>query len=140
MVVLSISFMQQTYRGTLWLQILAPQSTALLGRSLLVKSSARLTYEAVIPFWHTQRSVYTVSISCCIFSYQNNINIILCSSQQEIKAVVRSHSKAQPKIELYIHSILIIQSYKTLSLSFYLSQQLCPIAIFDTAQTQNRPV
>ena len=40
-------------------------------------------------------------------------NIILYSSQWEIKIVLRSHSKAHPKIELYLHSILIIQSYKT---------------------------
>ena len=36
-------------------------------------------------------------------------DITLYSSQREITVVVRSHSKAQPKIELYIHSILMIQ-------------------------------
>ena len=48
-------------------------------------------------------------------------NIILYSSRREIKVVVRSHNKAQPKIGLCIHSILIIQSYKTHSLSLFLS-------------------
>ena len=40
-------------------------------------------------------------------------NIILYSSWQEMKVVVRSHSKARPKIKLYIYSILIVQSYNT---------------------------
>ena len=56
----------------------------------------------------------------------NEHNILLYSSQQEIEVVVWSHSKAQPKTELYIHSILIIQNYKilSLSLSFSLSPSL----------------
>ena len=41
------------------------------------------------------------------------VNIILYSSWQEIKVVIQSQNKAQLNIELYIHSILIIQSHET---------------------------
>ena len=65
------------------------------------------------------------------------LNIILYSSRREIKVVVWSHSKALPKIELYIHSILIVQSYETHTHTHSLSLRL---KVFESHHPQQMPL